>query len=260
MKYSVIVVDDEKLIARNIARNIEAVNSSFEVKEILNCGTDALKYIRENMPNVVFTDIRMPEMDGLELARAIADEFPFIKCVIVSGYNDFSYAQNAITYQVTQYLLKPINKEELAECLLKLENSFRVQRPNLENINDDTKKTWNGEEIVALVKEYIHKNYSSQIDLTNISNNFGFSSAYLSKVFSKYAGISPSKYLKNYRIMIAKQLLNNPDVPISAISTQTGFLDQFYFSKTFKSATGYSPTEYRNLRSSNDTIELNKQE
>ncbi len=260
MKYTVIVVDDEKLIARNIARNIESVNSSFEVKEILNCATDALEYIRKNMPNVVFTDIRMPEMDGLELAHAIADEFPFIKCVIVSGYNDFSYAKNAITYQVTEYLLKPINKDELAKCLSQLENSFRVQHPNLEHLVDDCKKTWNSEEIVTIVKEYVHKNYSSQIDLTNISNNFGFSSAYLSKVFSKYAGISPSKYLKDYRIMVAKQLLNNKEIPISAISTQCGFLDQFHFSKTFKSATGYSPTEYRSLISDHDIIERNNKE
>ncbi len=254
MKYTAIVVDDEKLIARNIAHSIESVNSSFEVKKILSCGTDALEYIRENMPNVVFTDIRMPEMDGLELAHAIADEFPFIKCVIVSGYNDFLYAKSAITYHATHYLLKPINKDELAECLSQLENSFRVQHPNLEQLAGDSKKTWNSEEIVTLVKEYIHKNYSSQIDLTNISNNFGFSSAYLSKVFSKYAGISPSKYLKDYRIMVAKQLLNNKEIPISVISTQSGFLDQFHFSKTFKSATGYSPTEYRNLKCNNEII------
>ena len=248
MKYSVVVVDDERLIAKNIARNIEAANTSFEVVQICSCGTDALEYIQDNIPNVVFTDIRMPEMDGIELAHTLSVKYPFITCVIVSGYNDFQYAKSAITCHVTNYLLKPINKDELSDCLRQIEKEFHARYPHLKDLLDGGKKERTPEEIVDLVKEYIHSNYQEQIDLTTIAGNFGFSSAYLSKIFSKHSGNSPSRYLKEYRIMIAKQLLNDSDIPISAISAQTGFVDQFHFSKTFKSVTGVSPSEYRNQR------------
>lgn len=258
MKYSVIVVDDERLIAKNIASKIEAANPLFQVKNILSCGTDAVDYIRTYLPNVVFTDIRMPEMDGLELAKIIATEFPFITCVIVSGYNDFTYAKQAMEFQVNHYLLKPINVNELTNCLQKIEIDLSTQHPNLEKLIDEHKKSWSSEEIVELIKEYICKNYQSQIDLTTIANNLGFSSAYLSKVFSKHMGTSPSKYLKEYRIMIAKQLLSKKDLPIYVISLQTGFLDQFHFSKTFRSSTGYSPSEYRQLMFSNNPLEIDE--
>lgn len=245
MKYSVVVVDDEHLIAKNIARNIETVHPAFEIIQICSCGSEALAYIQDNVPNVVFTDIMMPEMDGIELARTLYEKYPFITCVIVSGYNDFQYAKNAIQYHVSDYLLKPINKEELKKCLSKIERNFQTQHPQLEEVLTEAKKAWKPEDIVELVKEYIHKNYQSAIDMTSLSGNLGFSASYLSKIFTKYTGKSPSKYLKEYRIMIAKQIMNDPHVPISVISTQTGFVDQFHFSKTFKSITGMSPTEYK---------------
>ena len=78
MKYQVIVVDDESLIARNIAKNIERVNPAFEVIKIFSYGTEALEYIPSGPPHLVFPDIRMPEMDGIALTKHLSEEFPFI--------------------------------------------------------------------------------------------------------------------------------------------------------------------------------------
>ncbi len=85
------------------------------------------------------------------------------------------------------------------------------------------------------------------MNLTEPADKFGFSSAYLSKIFLKYVDITPSKYIKDYRIKMAKQLLLNPDVTIAAVSQETGFTDPFHFSKTFKTVTGFTPTEYRGI-------------
>lgn len=140
MRYSILVVDDESLIARNIAKSIEQVNSSFQVVAMCANGVEAIDYIKNNDVNVVFTDIRMPEMDGLELAEYISGHYPYIECIIVSGYNDFEYAKSAISYNVKNYLLKPVNKEELRKCLSDIERHLRASFTNLENIVFQEKK------------------------------------------------------------------------------------------------------------------------
>ena len=252
MKYQVIVVDDESLIARNIAKNIERINPAFEVIKTFSYGTEALEYIRTAPPHLVFTDIRMPEMDGIALTKHLSEEFPFIECVIVSGYSDFNYAKSALKYHVKDYLLKPIDKEELRICLSSIETRLKANHNALVNMNEQGKEGGKPEEIVKFIKEYIHQHYKDALNLTELADKFGFSSAYLSKIFLKYVNITPSKYIKNYRIGMAKQLLLNPDITITAVSQETGFTDPFHFSKAFRSVTGFSPTEYR-------TIHLDKQ-
>lgn len=247
MKYQVIVVDDESLIARNIAKNIERANPAFEVIKTFSYASEALNYIRSAPPHLVFTDIRMPEMDGIALTKYLSEEFPFIECVIVSGYNDFDYAKSAMKNQVKDYLLKPIDKEELRVCLAAIETRLKASHNTLVNLNVQDKKGWKPEDIVEFTKEYIHQHYKDALNLTDLADKFGFSSAYLSKIFLKHFNITPSKYIKDYRIRIAKQLLLDPDVTIAVVSQETGFTDPFHFSKAFKSVTGSSPTEYREM-------------
>lgn len=245
MEYSVLVVDDEMLLAKNIAKSIEKINSSFHVESICANGIEAAEYIKEHNINVVFTDIRMPEMDGLALAEFLSENYPYIECVIISGFGDFEYAKTALVYRVKNYLLKPVNKEELKECLSAIERHLQATFSNFQETSFREKEK-SAEDIVSLIKEYIHQNYQEMIDLSTIAAKFGFSSSYLTKIFMKYEEITPSKYIKQYRISIAKQLLKSTDMPISAISSQTGFSDQFHFSKIFKAVTGLSPSQYRN--------------
>ncbi len=245
MKYSVLVVDDERLIAKNIAKSIEQIFPDFHVEKICYDGGEAMEYIKSNHVHVVFTDIRMPEVDGLELAKFISENYPYIECVIISGYNDFEYAKSALSYQVKEYLLKPVNKNELSQCLHNIEKHFLASMSDLKSASENNRKGMNAEEIVSLVKQYINKNYQKNIDLGNISANFGFSAPYLTKIFTKYEHMTPSKYIMQYRINIAKQLLADETIPISVLSEQTGFSDQFHFSKTFKQQTGMSPSQYR---------------
>lgn len=245
MKYHVLVVDDERLIAKNIAKSIEQILPDFEVVKICSDGGEAMEYIKSNNVNVVFTDICMPEVDGLMLAKFISENHPYIECVIISGYNDFEYAKSALAYRVKEYLLKPINKNELTKCLNNIEKRFLASKSELQSVSEDNRQGKSTEEIVSLVKEYIHKNYQNSIDLGNLSANFGFSAPYLTKIFTKYEHIAPSKYIMQYRINVAKQLLADDTIPISIVSEQTGFSDQFHFSKTFKQLTGMSPSQYR---------------
>ena len=120
-KFKVIVADDEKLIARNIARRIQEGNTAFEVVAQAGTGLEALELAGQLMPDVVFSDIKMPEMDGIELIARLRAQNPSALCVIVSGYSDFEYARAAIQNSAVDYLLKPVNPEELTALLSRLE-------------------------------------------------------------------------------------------------------------------------------------------
>lgn len=136
--YRVMVVDDEPLIARSISKMIPQSNAAFQVEAIAFDGESALKQIGEIRPNIVFTDIKMPIMNGLELAKQIRLQFPEIKTVIISGYDEFEYAKQAIHEGVVEYLLKPINRSSLKTLLGKLEILLDTY------CYEEQAKLWNG--------------------------------------------------------------------------------------------------------------------
>lgn len=254
-RYPVIIVEDENLIAKNIAKHIEAENPNFKVVGIYSNGEDALNAIREQPPAVVFTDISMPVMTGLELAAEIYRTMSHIKCVIITGYADFEFARQAMHYDVKDYLLKPLDKEELHQVLKNLELSLTdiSSRMHSENSSDSAKSP---EEIVTLVKDYVKNHYSEEIDLNSIARALGFSSSYLTKVFNKVENTTPSKVIRSYRMGIAKQLLNDNNLTIQQIASHVGYNDPFHFSKSFKQIFGISPTQYKlEIQSSNEEKE-----
>lgn len=241
--FTVVVVEDEKLLAKNIAKNIELVNPNFKVIRIETNGEDALNFIKEQTPNVIFTDIQMPVMDGIELVKHIAQYNNYIKCVILSGHDDFAYAKSAIDYGVFAYLLKPVNLEELTSLLKRLEQNFLSTREMFESVGKPP--AYSSEEIAALIKKYIEQNYQKPIDLNLIADHFSFSPSYLTKIFVKYVHVTPSKYIQNYRINTAKQLLGDYSLTINMVANLVGYTDPFHFSKSFKQVTGVSPANFR---------------
>ena len=241
MKVTIVVVEDEKLIAKSIVNNIEKCAVNCEVIGVAYDGEAGYELVRKLLPNILFTDIKMPVLDGLQLISMVNDNFPFVKIVVVSGYDDFEYARAAIHNNVSDYLLKPINLAELQATLKNLQNGLVASTGRLHAANE----VKNPREIVSLVEEYIHVNYAKQIDLTDIADSFGFSSAYLTKVFREQLHTTPSKYLNEYRMMIAQQLLRDTSLSVKDITEKVGFVDQFHFSKRFKQCSGLSPAQYR---------------
>ena len=118
--YEVLVVEDEKLIRDNMVEKIELCDPSFTVVAAVSNGAEALDILQSRSVDVVFTDVRMPVMDGLALAREVRSRYPLVRVVIVSGYADFAYAQQAIQAGVEEYLLKPVKVDLLAEALSRL--------------------------------------------------------------------------------------------------------------------------------------------
>lgn len=123
----VLIVDDEKTIRKGVKALLERSDFPITSLEEAKNGKDAYMIVEGNVPDVIITDIRMPVMDGLELCKTIRENYSTIEMIILSGYEDFSYAKQALQYGVIDYVLKPVTRENLHHAFLKLitKHSFK---------------------------------------------------------------------------------------------------------------------------------------
>ncbi len=122
--YTIIVADDEEELRRAIIRRVDWASIGFTVIGEADNGAEALELVEKLKPDLLLTDIRMPFVSGIELARQVREICPATNIAYLSGYDDFSYAQQAIQYNIISYMLKPISVEELTEELLNIKNKM----------------------------------------------------------------------------------------------------------------------------------------
>ena len=120
---NVLIVDDEKIEREGLKYLLSREEGERKVFEASN-GKQALQIIRTEDIQLILTDIKMPHMDGLELSRRAKEENPALQIVIFSGYSDFSFAQEAIRYGVTEYILKPVNPDDFHKVIQKAEKEI----------------------------------------------------------------------------------------------------------------------------------------
>ena len=231
--YQVLLVDDEYYVRQSLLRRIRNLeNEDFKVIGEAENGEEALDMLRKHDIQLVITDIRMPVMDGLDLTRKILEQYPHILTVILTGYADFEYARKALRYGAFDYLLKPVSEESLDNLL----SRARTRLSELYELPEDERNNMSGEEYVQLAIRYLNEHYMEDIDISLMASELGFHSAYLTRLFGRYAGVTPLKYLTNLRIQEAKRLLLDTSLPISVVGERVGYPDQFHFSKTFRKA------------------------
>jgi two-component system, response regulator YesN len=127
--HTVMLVDDEMFVRKGLRNLIDWESLGYAVVDEADNGEDALALIKSKKPDLVITDIRMPVLDGLELIGQTLKLNPDTSFIIISGYNDFSYAQQAVRYGIHDFVLKPIDEEELTETLKRL--SSKIARNKL---------------------------------------------------------------------------------------------------------------------------------
>ena len=120
--YKVLLVDDEEEVRNAIEQRINWEELGFEVIGKAQNGVKAMEIAEKLQPDVVITDIKMPYMNGLELARNLKEENPGVRILILTGFDEFEYAKEAVHLEIEEYILKPINANELSECLKRLKN------------------------------------------------------------------------------------------------------------------------------------------
>ena len=123
--YKVFLVDDEIVIREGIRNSFPWEENGFTLVGEAPDGELALQTMQDVKPDILITDIRMPFMDGMQLCEAVSHTMPWVQIVILSGYDDFTYAQQAISLGVKEYLLKPVSAQELLEVLQRIAGRIR---------------------------------------------------------------------------------------------------------------------------------------
>lgn len=140
MAYQVLIIDDEEIVCRGMAQFVKWQEHGFSVAGTVYLAKEGLKFLENNHVDVIFLDIRMPEMTGLEMLKIISVKYPSVKTVILSGFSEFSYAKEAIRYGAYDYLNKPVNLKEIEGLLDRLSLEFQKEK----NENDVRKNRLEG--------------------------------------------------------------------------------------------------------------------
>lgn len=237
--YKVVLIDDEHIIVDGLRKVVKWADYGCEVVGTAEDAAMGADLIRRVNPDILFTDIRMPGASGLTMLAGLRSEFPDMLVTVLTGYSDFSYAQEAIRLGVTRYLLKPSKMDEINEAI-------EVMTAKLRNRGVPEEDPSAGNFIVRQAISYMEEHFAEKLTLQDVADHCYVSSWHLSKVLNKYSEKSFYDILNTLRINEAKKLLENPQCRIGEISEAIGYADTAHFSRVFKKLEGISANEYRN--------------
>lgn len=253
--YKVVIIDDEPIIAEGLSKTIEWEKWDARVAGLAFDGKEGYDLIRRERPDMIITDICMPNMDGLKMIAALKSEFPYMQISILTGYRDFNYAKEAINLGVTRFLLKPSKIDEVNEAietmaaklteLYSLDPSLKESTP-LDEAEEDGLVSEANSFVVKNAMDYIRDHYNEKLRLVDVADAIYVSQWHLSKLINKYMGSNFSDILNGIRTDKAKELLKDPSLKIHEIAERVGFSDFTHFSRVFKRIEGISANDYRN--------------
>ena len=241
--YRVVLIDDEKIIVEGLRRVVKWAEYNCQVVAVADDAASGAAAIRQFRPHILFTDIRMPDQDGLTMLAGLRSEFPDMQVAVLTGYRDFSYAQEAIRLGVTRFLLKPSRMDEIDEALTEMVHRLDKLPEALEEQEESRHA---GSFIVNQALSFMEKNYDQKLTLQAVADQCYVSQWHLSKLLNRYAEKSFYDILNAIRIQKAKELLSDPKLKIGEIGEMVGYADTAHFARTFKKLEGMSANEYRN--------------
>ena len=237
-KLTVLLVDDEIMIREGFKRLFDWEAHGCQVVGEAADGMEALGKIDSLRPDIVIMDINIPILNGLKVIQTARIRHPRMAFVIVSGYDDFAYCQQALRMQITDYMLKPVDYEEFGTCIDNLKISLFRQQTAQEPEEQEQRP-------IAGLTRYVQEHLSEEISLSVLAEQFHLSSQYISQLFKSEIGVNFLAYLTNVRMEQAKKLLLSSDLPIAEVSERSGYGDYRVFTKVFKKSEGITPSQYR---------------
>lgn len=251
------IAEDEEIIRKGLEVAIDWLALGCVIVGTAEDAKEGLRIIEEKQPDVVLTDICMPQMSGLDMIEAGLKIHSF-HSIVLTGYSEFGYAQQALRMGVVDYLLKPVDENELKAVLEKIRK--RIQKANeyksIEEASQNkiyTENTdWKIFEIaeksvdfyVKQTYDIIKERYTEKLSINVVAEELGVSPSFISRRLKANLNTTFVDILNQYRVNRAIYLLKKGTMRIYEISDNLGFSEYKYFCSVFKKYTGATPTEF----------------
>lgn len=249
---TILIVDDEPRTRLGIQKTLVAWSAGRYRVETAASAVEALDWLKADTAQIIITDVRMPEVDGLQMLEMLAGRGQLPVIIVITGYAEFEYAMKALRLGVFDYLLKPLNKSILIETVIKaLEHySGKERQGAMEKLVDPKllEASLDEARYGAAIKgaiSFINSHLHETISMKQVAEHLHLNPSYFSVLFKEQAGVTFSDYLKLRRLQRAKELLVTTRMPIWEIAEKVGYQTAKYFIKVFKDSEGTSPSQYR---------------
>gem|GEM_PF-476727 len=246
--YTMVVVEDNDELRMYLKSVLEADYNVYTAQN----GLEGLDLIKEEMPDIVLSDVVMPEIDGLTLCKKIKENFEtsHIPVILLTAKSFDNQIIEGINSGADDYITKPFNHEILLAKLKSLMKNREKLRLTFQNakILEPSKITVTSidEKLIIRLKELIEENIQNQqLTLEMLATEVGVSRAQLFRKVKALTGLTPNNFIKAIRLKYAAQLLDNDKFQITEIAFLSGFSEASYFSRCFKENFGCSPKEYK---------------
>ncbi len=240
MSIKLLIADDEDTIRNGIAKYIQLHTDRFDKIYLAANGKEALDMILRDKPDIMFLDVQMPLMTGIEVMQEArrADALPYT--MILSAYDEFKYCQQALRLGAKEYLLKPVRSSDILRMVNYAADELFgvVEQPRMESAEEK-------DYLVELAREYVEEHYYENLMLADVAQKVGISAGYLSTLFQRQMAKGFVDYLNEIRVEHACAYLRQNYLKTYEIAYKVGFRDEKYFSRVFKKIKGQSPSEYR---------------
>lgn len=252
--YQALMVDDEVIALEAMRQGISweklGITRTFQATNI----TEAKQIINEQMVDVVICDIEMPNGSGIDLVRWLTEYEKECVCIFLTCHSEFAYAKSAIELGVLDYLLKPVDYQELEKVIGRaiqkkkhaLENArARVVLSEVSKSASPEAEQSKNAAMVQAAKQYIKENISRDLSVVEVAEHVFLNPDYLSRVFKRETGYSLKEYILKMRMGIACELLAKTSLSVSKVAMSCGYSHMAHFSQMFKKENGMTPNEYR---------------
>ncbi len=239
--YRVMIIDDEMSARRLLQASIDWQSLDMELVGEAASGIEAINIIDELRPDIVFVDINMPFMNGIEFTQVATERYKDLVIIILTGFDDFEYARQCVRLPVVEYMLKPFVRQEVTEVLINIKEKLDKHKIHTQEVGRDITPS-----DIEQIMQYIRDNFTdSNINLTSVAQHFGFNPSYFSRKFKQETGKSFVEFLIKCRMERAIELAGTSR-KMFCTANDVGIPDPNYFGRCFKKYAGISYSEYVN--------------
>lgn len=239
MALKLLIAEDEDMIRKGMEKYIRLHTDRFSKIYTAKNGQEALDIIFRSRPEIMLLDVQMPVKDGIAVMKEAKGAGILPATIILSGYEEFKYAQQALNYGAKNYMLKPSRSSDILAQILEIADGIEGAAPKMQAEDG----SYSG--LVERAREYVEEYYNEELTLQRVADVVGISSGYLSTLFSQALDVGFVDYLNRIRIEHACDYLKQNYFKTYEIAYKVGFRDEKYFTRVFKKITGMTPSEYK---------------